>query len=241
LGESKINKLTLLIPCYNEASGIGEVISNIPSEQLKSMGYNTEVIVIDNNSTDETAQIARSSNATVINEPKQGKGHAILTGFKNIPSDSNLVAMIDGDASYDIKELPRLIEPIHNSFAEVIVGTRLNGRLYNGSMKGFNRFGNWFLTFLARVGYKSNITDVCSGFFVWKKCVVDDLSNHLKSNGFSIEMEMIAKMARLNYGCYSVPISYVQRNGFSSLRPIKDGFTIFHTWLKYLNWRPKRL
>lgn len=147
--------------------------------------------------------------------------------------------MIDGDNSYKIEELPRLVEPIENDFADVIVGTRLQGKLSSDSMTGFNRVGNWLFTFLARTFYKTNVTDVCSGFYTWKRKVVEDLANNLNSDGFAIEMEMITKMAKMNYDCYSVPISYDSREGKSSLRPIKDGFAILHAWLRNLRWKPK--
>ncbi len=76
-------------------------------------------------------------------------------------------------------------------------------------------------------------------FFAWKRHVIDNLVNHIESNGFSIEMEMITKMARMDYECYSVPISYNPRNGKSSLRPVKDGISILHAWVRNLNWKPK--
>lgn len=202
------------------------------------LGFETEVLVVDNNSEDKTAEIAKRKGAKVITEKKQGKGYAVITGFRNIPEDADIIAMIDGDNSYNIEELPRLIEPLENNFGDVIVGTRLNGRLTANSMTGFNRVGNWFFTFLARVGYKTNVTDVCSGFFAWKRPVIKNLVDHLDSNGFSIEMEMIAKMAKMNYPCYSVPISYDARNGKTSLKPIKDGISILHAWLRNLTWKP---
>jgi dolichol-phosphate hexosyltransferase len=201
-------------------------------------GFETEIIVIDNNSKDRTAEVAKSRGAFVVNEKKQGKGHAIIAGFKSVPKDADFVVMIDGDNSYDIKEIQRLLEPLENNFGDVIVGTRMHGKLMDGSMTSFNRYGNWLFTFLARIGYKTNVTDVCSGFFAWKKPVVDNLAEYLESDGFSIEMEMITKMARMGYECYSVPISYNERKGKSSLRPIRDGMRILHAWVKNLNWKP---
>jgi glycosyltransferase involved in cell wall biosynthesis len=196
-------------------------------------------VVIDNCSTDKTAQVALSKGALVLREDKKGKGYAIMQGFANIPEDADMIAMIDGDNSYDIREIPRLLEPLESNFGEVIVGTRLQGRMTANSMSSFNRFGNWLFTFLARVGYKTNVTDVCSGFFAWKKDVIDNLAGNLESNGFSIEMEMITKMARMGYECYSVPVSYNARNGKSNLKPVKDGRAILHAWLKNLTWHPK--
>lgn len=231
-------KVYLLIPCYNEEKGVGTVIDNLPVSLLQESNYTVEVIVIDNNSVDRTAEVAASRGATVLHESKQGKGCAIITGFQSVPEDADYVVMIDGDGTYDIREIMRLLEPLERDFADVVVGTRLHGKLDYDSMKGLNRLGNWLFTFLARIAYKTNVTDVCSGFFAWKREVVKDLAQYLESNGFSIEMEMIAKMARMNYESCSVPISYHPRAGNSSLRPIYDGFLILRTWLKHLLWKP---
>jgi dolichol-phosphate mannosyltransferase len=233
-------KVCLLIPCYNEENGVGIVIDNLPISSLQESNYTVKVIVIDNNSVDMTAEVAASRGATVLHESKQGKGCAVITGFQNVPEDVDYVVMIDGDGTYDIREILRLLEPLERDFAEVVVGTRLHGKLDYDSMKGLNRLGNWLFTFLARIAYKTNVTDVCSGFFAWKREVVTDLAQYLESNGFSIEMEMIAKMARMNYESCSVPISYHPRAGSSSLRPIHDGSLILKTWLKYLFWKPSK-
>lgn len=237
---SKIKKITLLIPCYNEEDGIANVIDDAPREQLRRLGFDLHIIVIDNNSTDHTGEIARMKGVPVILETQQGKGNALITGFRNLPKDTDYVAMIDGDDTYDIKELPRMLEPIESGFADVIIGTRLNGRMDDESMKGFNRWGNWLFTFLARLAYKTNTTDVCSGFFVWKKEVIDVLTPHLSSKAFSIEMEMIVKMAKLNYAVYSVPISYADRAGQTNLRPIMDGIIIMAELVKNLTWKPSK-
>ena len=233
-------KICLLIPCYNEEQGVGVVIDNLLVSSLHEANCTVEVVVIDNNSKDMTAEVAASRGATVLNEAKQGKGCAIKTGFQYVPDDVDYVVMIDGDGSYDIREILRLLEPLEHNFADVVVGTRLHGKLDCDSMKGLNRLGNWIFTFLARIAYHTNVTDVCSGFFAWKREVVKDLAQYLESNGFSIEMEMITKMARLNYESCSVPISYHPREGSSSLRPIQDGLLILRTWLRYLNWKPKK-
>jgi glycosyltransferase involved in cell wall biosynthesis len=231
-------KILLLIPCYNEEDGIGTVLRSIPYGRLAKHGHKLDVLVIDNNSKDKTAEVASRLGAKVISEKKQGKGHAIITGFRQVTKDYQAVVMIDGDASYDISELPRLLELIQSNFCEVVVGTRLQGKMTDRAMTYFNRTGNWLFTFLARVGYKTNVTDVCSGFFVWRTEVILELRKYLQSNSFSIEMEMVAKMARMGYKCYSVPISYIDRAGTSSLRPIKDGSEILHAWIRNLTWKP---
>ncbi len=235
-----MKKVLVIIPCYNEENGIGKVIDDIPIEKLGALGYKAEVLVLDNNSSDRTAEIARSKGAKVIEELRQGKGYAIQTSFRNIPNDINIVVMIDGDNSYKSQEMIRLIEPIDSGFCEVILGTRLSGKISENSMPYFNRVGNWLFTFLVRVGYSGNVTDVCTGYFAWKKEAVDELSRHIEANGFSIEMEMVTKITKLGFNIFSVPISYLNREGKSSLKPLRDGSVILYTWLRNLFWVPIR-
>lgn len=234
-----LKKLTILIPCFNEGDALGKVLDKIPYKRLKQFGYLANVIVIDNNSSDDTADIAKTKFTRVIHETKQGKGYAMIRGFKEVSKNTDIVVMIDGDNTYDISEIIRLIEPIDNDFCDVVVGSRLNGKMTKDSMTYFNRVGNWMLTFLVRLTYEANVTDVCSGFFAWKKKVVDDLKMHIESNGFTLEMEMISKMAKMKYCMISIPISYNARHGNSNLKPIKDGVQIFGTWLSHLFWHPE--
>src|SRR3989339_680781 len=106
----KLKKITLLIPCHNEAKSIGKVIKDIPKKKLKKLGYTAEVLVIDNNSSDKTAQIARKLGARVVKEEKKGKGNAVRKGFRSISKDTDFVVMLDGDNTYKAHEMPRLIE-----------------------------------------------------------------------------------------------------------------------------------
>jgi glycosyltransferase involved in cell wall biosynthesis len=234
-----MKKISVMVPCYNEEKGIGAVIDQIPRDKLKALGYEVDVLVVNNNSSDSTVEVARTKGVRVIDEFRQGKGCAIAAGFRNISDDTDIVVMLDGDNSYLSREMLRMIEPLDSDFCDVIIGTRLGGKMSDESMAFFNRAGNWLFTFLVRVGYSGNVTDVCTGYFAWKKHVVDELVNHIESNGFSVEMDMVTKMARLKYQIYSVPISYENRAGSSSLRPVKDGSTILYTWLKNLFWKPK--
>ena len=231
-------KLVLLISCYNEAEAISSVITAVPVDQLRRLGVETSVCVIDNNSSDNTAELARAAGATVIHEPQPGKGNAMRTGFRSLPSDTDLVAMIDGDDTYDPTELLRMVEPLLSGFADVVIGSRLGGRIREGALNPVNRFGNWMFTFLTRVGYRANTTDVLTGYFAWKKPVIDQLHPVLVSAGFAIEMEMVTKMARMGWTITSVPISYHPRLGESSLHPVRDGARIWWMGTKNLTWRP---
>jgi glycosyltransferase involved in cell wall biosynthesis len=232
-----MKKITVVIPCYNEAEGIAAVIKGFPRTLLRKHGFSLEVLVVDNNSTDHTADVARAAGARVLHEPKQGKGNAIRTAFYNVSDDTDYVVMCDGDDTYKASEILRLIELLDSGFAEVVVGSRMGGKMREGSMKGFNRLGNWTFSFLVRMIYKVNVTDTLTGYFGWKREVIVQLRQHLQSAGFAIEMEMITKMARLGYQIYSVPISYEPRLGESSLRPVHDGVRILREFARQLPWR----
>ena len=232
-------KLTILIPCHNEEKGIGKVINAVPMDVLRILGFTTEIIVIDNNSTDKTAREARINNATVIIEEKKGKGNAILTGFNSISSDTKYVVMLDGDNTYKPNEIIRMLEPLINNFCHVVVGSRLSGKIKKNSLKLQNRLVNWGYTFLVRNFYRANVTDVLSGYFAWKKEVIDRLKPNLESKGFEIEMEMITKMSKLGYSMYSVPITYDEREGCTKIQAINDGLRILKMFAKNIFWSPK--
>jgi glycosyltransferase involved in cell wall biosynthesis len=229
-------KISIIIPAYNEEEGIGSVISQIPTRKLLNSGYQYEIIVIDNGSTDRTALIAKELGATVINEPKKGKGNALRTGFSFVSKDTDYIVMLDADDTYNLGEMLHLIEPLDSGFCSVVIGSRLNGNIKDGSMSTFNRFGNLFFSYLVRIFYKVNVTDTLTGYFAFKREVVENLYPQLTSNGFAIEMEMITKMARMGQKIYSVPISYHARAGESNLRPIHDGTIIMYMFIRNLFW-----
>jgi dolichol-phosphate hexosyltransferase len=234
-----MKKITVVIPCYNEEDGIAAVISGFPRAKLAAQGYKLHILVIDNNSTDKTAEVARAAGAEVVYEPKKGKGHAIRTGFYSIPDGTDYVVMLDGDDTYKPQEILRLIEPLDSGFAKVIIGSRMHGRIRVGSMKALNRMGNRVYSRAVRTTYKVTVTDVLTGYFAWSKEVIETLRPHLKSAGFAIEMEMITKMARLGYEIYSVPVSYDPRLGESNLNPVRDGARIMKMYVQNLRWKPE--
>lgn len=233
-----MKKIAVLIPCYNEEKGVGKVIDSLPIERLERLGYETEVIVINNNSTDRTVEVAKEKGVKVIHERKKGKGNAIRAGFNALSENVDYVVMLDGDNTYKAQEIPRLIEPLTSNFSDVIIGSRLGGKTKKNAFKFQNRLVNWFFTFLVRQFYRANVTDVLSGYFAWKKEVIDELKPHLNSNGFAIEMEMISKMVKLGFEVYSVPITYDQREGETKISSLKDGVRILYTFLKNLIWSP---
>jgi dolichol-phosphate hexosyltransferase len=233
-----MKKITVLVPCYNEAEAIADVIAKVPTANLKALGFAVEVLIIDNNSTDNTADIARAAGARVIHERKKGKGNAIRTGFFSLSDDTDYVVMLDGDDTYRAEEILRLVEPIHSGFAQVILGSRMLGYISTGSMRRFNRFGNRLYSRLVRVVYRVPVTDVLTGYYAWSIDAIKELRPHLTSTDFAIEMEMITKMARLGHRVYAVPISYDSRQGASSLNPVRDGYRILRMFVRNLRWKP---
>jgi glycosyltransferase involved in cell wall biosynthesis len=235
-----MKKLTVMIPCYNEEKGVGKVISSIPKSQLRKLGYKTEVIVINNRSTDRTAEVARLSGAIVVYEDKPGKGHAIRTGIKNISNDTDIVVMLDGDDTYKSFEMLRMVEPIDTGFCEAVIGTRLDGKIVGDSMHWSHYVVNKVFTFMVQTFYNPKVRDVCTGYWSWKFSVLKKLSKHLESPGFAIEMEMATKMGKLGVETYSVPVTLDYRAGDSSLSAIPDGLRITHMWAKNLFWVPRK-
>jgi glycosyltransferase involved in cell wall biosynthesis len=232
----KPKKIAVVIPCYNEAASIAQVIKKFPRRKLAKYSFSLNMYVVDNNSVDRTAKIAKRAGAKVVSELKKGKGHALRAGFGAVAEDVDYVVMLDGDDTYSPEEVLRMVEPLDSDFCDVVVGSRLGGRIQNSAMTTFNRLGNWLFTNAVRTVYRANVTDVLTGYFAWKKQALDGLYPHLKSDGFAIEMEMVTKMARLGYEMTSVPISYHPRAGESNLRPVRDGGRILKMFLKNLTW-----
>ncbi len=234
-------KVAVVIPCHNEADSIKTVIDRLPKNALREQGMSLQVFVVDNDSSDNTAEIAKKAGAVVITETKKGKGNAMRTGFRSLPDDIDFVVMLDGDDTYDPVEITRMLEPLRTDFCDVVVGSRLDGRMQPGAMTGFNYMGNKIFTLGVRILYGANVSDVLTGYFAWKKPALDALTPHITSSGFAIEMEMITRLARLGKHMASVPISYNPRSGHSNLRPIHDGFRVLAVFLKNLVWRvPKQ-
>ncbi|HEU5186893.1 MAG TPA: glycosyltransferase [Candidatus Saccharimonadales bacterium] len=230
-------KVAAVIPCYNEAASIATVIAKFPKDLLAAQGLLLEIYVINNSSTDNTAQVAAKAGAIVINEPVKGKGNALRTGFKSLPKDIDYVVMLDGDDTYSPEEVLRVLEPLRSDFCDIVVGSRLGGRIQNAAMSRLNYIGNKLFTGAVRIFYGANMTDVLTGYFAWKKSALDQLAPYITSAGFAIEMEMITKMARLGHRMASVPISYHPRTGESNLHPLRDGLRILSMLLKNILWR----
>ena len=214
----------MVLPALNEEEAIGKVIDEIPVEELEAKGYQTEIIVVDNGSTDKTAEISAAQGAKVISEPNRGKGRAIRTGFGTVSGD--FVFMLDSDFTYPAGYITQMVELLDGEY-DVVIGSRLNGSVEQGAIKRFNLVGNHLLAFLVNVLYGTRVSDLCTGFWGFKVDVLRSLN--LDAVGFELEANMLIEVAKHKYRVGEVPIQYRRRATASKLGSLRAGYSIGKT------------
>jgi len=223
--DKSMQHVTFLMPAYNEERSIGVMLDKF-SEYPQS-----KVIVVDNNSNDKTAEIAKKRGAIVLQEQKQGKGHAVKTGFEHV--ESNFVVMIDADNTYDPQDAKKLLKPLIEDEADVVLGSRILGKREKGSINRVNLFGNYLLSFVASLFF-SRVSDVCTGYWAFKKNVIEQfLRDGIDSDGFDLEVEMFSKASKNKFRVAEIPILYKKRTDDPKLNSVNDGAKILKRMLIY--------
>jgi len=226
-------EVVVIIPALDEEQSIGLVLADIPSSVV------SEVVVVDNNSSDSTAEIARNVGATVVYEPRQGYGFACLRGIEYVQSrDSkvDIAVFLDADYSDYPEEMVNLIQPIVQQEYDLVIGSRLSGKLHPGAMLPYQECGSRVITKLIRLLYGAYYTDL-GPFRAIKFDKLLQLEMKEKTYGWTAEMQVKAAKQRLRY-C-EVPVSYRPRLGSSKISgtakgALLAGLSIMATLLKNL-------
>lgn len=223
---SLFKKLSIVIPAYNEEKTIAEIIWRVNKVEV---GLEKEIIVVDDGSTDGTAellkQLANEKLKVIFHKKNAGKGAALQTGFSQATGD--IVLVQDADLEYDPREYPRLLEPILDGRADVVYGSRFLGGPHR-VLLFWHYAGNRFLTTLCNLCANLNLTDMETGYKVFRREVLEKI--RLKSKRFGFEPEITVKVGKLGCRVYEVPIAYSGRD-YSEGKKItwKDGIAaIFH-------------
>ena len=203
-------KIRVIIPAYNEAAAIGKVINHIPP-------CVNEIIVVNNNSSDNTEKIAQQSGATVLTEPKRGYGNACLKGIEYLShktKKTDMVVFLDADFSDYPEELIKITKPIIEKDIDFVLGTRVKNLRDKGSMQPQQIFGNWLATLLMGVFYKSKFTDL-GPFRAIKFHTLLSLKMQDPTYGWTIEMQL--KILKQNCSYQEIPVKYRNRIGVSKV------------------------
>ena len=222
----------VIIPAFNEEEAVGHVVRDIPTELVR------EVVVVNNASSDRTRQRAEEAGATVLDQPLRGYGNACLLGIAHLRDKErrpDVVVFLDGDHSDHPEELPRLLAPIAEGQADLVIGSRALGTRERGSMTPQQVFGNRLACTLMRWLYGVHYTDL-GPFRAIRWEALERLGMEDRNYGWTVEMQVKAARQRLPYA--EVPVDYRRRIGFSKVSgtvkgTIMAGYKIIATIFKY--------
>ncbi|MCC7512302.1 MAG: glycosyltransferase family 2 protein [Anaerolineae bacterium CFX3] len=222
-------KLSVIIPVYNEVGNIKEILKRVKSTQKAS-----EIVVVDDGSQDGTRDILSKLDGVdkvrvILHEKNQGKGAAVRTGLDAATGDILLIQ--DADLEYDPRDYPILLQPIEEGLADVVYGSRFLGGPRRVAMY-WHMVANKLLTFMTNILYNTILSDMETGYKVFRRKVVEGMV--LRSKRFDFEPEFTAKVLKRHYRIFEVPISFNPRD-YSQGKKIglKDAFEAVWTLLKY--------
>ncbi|MCL6462394.1 MAG: glycosyltransferase family 2 protein [Flavobacterium micromati] len=222
-----MTKITVIIPAYNEEKSIGKVIQEIPK-------IVSEIIVINNNSTDATAKVAFENGATVLAENRKGYGYACLKGMEYIAqlkTKPDIVVFLDGDYSDYPQELTQIITPILEENIDFVVGARVTEFRENGSMTPQQVFGNWLATTLMKSFFGATFTDL-GPFRAIKYQKLVALQMEDKTYGWTVEMQLKVLKQKMTY--VEIPVHYKNRIGVSKVSGTLKGTVM--AGVKIIGW-----
>ncbi len=222
-------KLTVIIPAYNERKTIKEIISRV-----EEMNLADEILIVDDGSVDGTRELLKEvdgqgSARVILHERNQGKGAAVVTGIRNASGDVLLIQ--DADLEYDPREYPTLLKPIQEGLADVVYGSRFLGAPHRTTLF-WHMVANKLLTLLTNILYNNILTDMETGYKVFRREVVENMTIHARR--FDFEPEFTAKILKKKVRIFEVPISFNPRD-YSEGKKIKlsDAFVAVWTLIKY--------
>lgn len=224
-----MRKLSVIVPVYNEQNTIDEILKRIMSVSLA--GWSKEILVIDDGSTDRTKSILKSWEkkvCVIYKEKNEGKGSALSIGFQKATGDVILVQ--DADLEYSPRDYPILLAPFDNPQVDIVYGSRFLGP-HLSTMFMYAQ-GNKFVTLVTNLFFNSNITDMETGYKVFRRRVLDGVT--IRAKRFDVEPELTAKMLKKGCQIYEVPISYYGRK-FAEGKKLtwRDGVVALWTLIKY--------
>ena len=225
--------IDVIIPVYNEADSIAYVIRDIPNDLVRN------IIVCNNNSTDDTPDIARRSGAVVVDAPARGYGNACLKGMAYIAGQKtkpDIVVFLDGDYSDFPGQLPEVVAPIIHENFDMVIGSRALGKMEQGAMMPQQIFGNWLATRLIKIFFGYTFTDL-GPFRAIRYDRLLELQMADKTYGWTVEMQV--KAAKKGFRCKEVAVDYKKRIGESKVSgtikgTILAGYKILWTIFKSL-------
>jgi glycosyltransferase involved in cell wall biosynthesis len=225
--------IDVIIPAYNEEKSIGLVVDEIPKEWVR------KIVVVNNNSTDKTEEVAQEHGAVVVFQPNSGYGNACLKAMDYIAEQEtkpDIVVFLDGDHSDYPQQLPDLVKPILDNEADLVIGSRALGKSESGSLTPQQLFGNWLATQMLRLFYGETFTDL-GPFRAIRYSSLVQINMVDKNYGWTVEMQI--KAAKQNLRNVEVPVDYRVRIGHSKVSGTIKGtigasYKIILTLFKYL-------